>query len=107
MEKVIIGLTEKIEIEGMKIIAKIDTGANNNSICKTLAKELKLGPVIKNILIKAPNGSELRPVIKAKLKIHNKTMETTFNIADRSKMKYSVLIGQKVLKQGFLIDPTK
>lgn len=107
MEKIVIGLIEKVRINEKEIIAKIDTGAKNNSICKNLARDLKLGPVIKTILVKASNGKELRPVVKAKLNICGKEINTTFNITDRSQMKYPALIGQNVLKQGFLIDPLK
>ena len=37
----------------------------------------------------------------------DKEIKTDFTLADRSNMKYSVLIGQNILKQGFLIDPSK
>lgn len=101
------GLVEPVKIEGKEVLARIDTGANNNSIDKSLAKELKLGPVIKTIVVKSSNGKELRPIVKANLEIGGKLIETTFNVSDRSHMKYKALIGQKVLKEGFLIDPCK
>ena len=37
----------------------------------------------------------------------NKEFKTDFTLADRSDMKYPVLIGQNILSKGFLIDPMK
>ncbi|MFC1705031.1 RimK/LysX family protein [Nanoarchaeota archaeon] len=109
--KRIVGLTEKVTIYGKKkrkrIVARIDTGATKSSVDARLAAELALGPVIKTKLVKSASGNKLRPVIKSKIKISDKTMHAEFTIADRGHMKYRCLIGQNVLKHGFLIDPTK
>lgn len=108
--KKIVGLVEKIKIIGGKekeVLARMDTGAHKNSISTHLASELRLGPIIKTVRIKTSNGTEVRPVIEAKIIIKGKKIKTSFNITDRKHMKYSVLIGQDVLKKGFLIDPSK
>jgi hypothetical protein len=108
MEKIILGLDEEITLintnSEKKILARIDSGANKSSIDVSLAAEMHLGPVIDSKVIKNASGSELRPVIKAKVRIHNKEVETQFTITDRSHMKYKMLIGQNILKDGFLID---
>ena len=110
MSKTVIGITEKVKIIGIKekeVIAKIDTGADSNSISLKLASELQLGPIIKTIRVKISNGYERRAVVKAKLRIKNRRIIALFNITDRSHLKYPVLIGKRTLKKGFLIDPSK
>jgi hypothetical protein len=112
MERVVIGLTEKVIIfgaEGKKkqLAAKIDTGASKNSIDASLAAELNLGPVVETKVIRSAHGSKLRPLVKAKISIAGKEFLSKFTIADRRHMEYRVLIGQNLLKRGFLIDPTK
>ena len=109
--KVVIGLAEKVKVhhhQGNKtVIAKIDTGATKSSLDTNLAAELKLGPVIKSKIIKSAHGSKLRPIIEATIELAGKKIKSEFTLADRAHMKYRVLIGQNILKYGFLIDPTK
>ena len=109
--KTLIGLAEKVNIQhngGRKnVIAKVDTGATKSSIDTNLAAELKLGPVIKSKLIKSAHGSKLRPIIEATIELAGKKIKSEFTLADRAHMKYRILIGQNILKDGFLIDPTK
>lgn len=109
--RVVIGLAEKASIhydKGSKnVTAKIDTGATKSSIDTSLAAELKLGPVIKSKLVKSAHGSKLRPIIEATIELAGKKIKSEFTLADRAHMKYRILIGQNILKDGFLIDPTK
>ena len=109
--KLVIGLAEKVDINyysgSKKVIAKIDTGATKSSIDTNLAAELRLGPVIKSKLVKSAHGSKLRPIIEATIELAGRTIKSEFTLADRAHMKYRILIGQNILKDGFLIDPTK
>lgn len=109
--KLVIGLAEKVSVRydnGRKsVIAKIDTGATKSSIDTNLAAELRLGPVIKSKLVKSAHGSKLRPIIEAEIELAGKKIKSEFTLADRAHMKYRILIGQNILKDGFLIDPTK
>ena len=111
MTKQIIGLTENVKIFGKSqkkaIVARIDTGATMGSIDVKLASELKLGPIIKNKKVKSAAGNNLRPVIKVRLEMCGKIINKEFTIADRSHMKYRMLIGQNILRRGFLIDPSQ
>ena len=110
MEKTIVGLTERITVFGdshKEVIARVDTGATKSSIDSNLAKELKLGPVLESKLVKTAHGNKLRPIIKAKIRIQDKIFEMKFTLSDRHHMRYRVLIGQNILKKGFLIDPSK
>ena len=110
-DRIVVGLYEPVIIlsngELKEILARIDTGATRSSIDMRLAAELKLGPIIENRLVKSAHGNKLRPVVKVKLKLAGKETEELFTIADRSHMTYKILIGQNVLKQGFIIDPIK
>ncbi len=111
MGKIVIGLVEKIILKGngkrKTLLAKVDTGATRSSIDEKLAKELKLGPVIRSRIIKSAHGSKLRPIVEAEVIIAKKKMETEFTVVDRSHLKYDVLIGLDILKNGFMIDPSK
>ena len=111
-ERIIIGMIEEIEVKGTdnsteRLQARIDTGATKSSIDYKLASKLKLGPVIESRLVKSAHGSKLRPVIEATINIRGKELTSKFTLADRDHMKYRVLIGQNILKKGFLIDPNK
>ena len=111
-DRIIIGLTEKVILEGndrnkKTVIAKIDTGASKNSVDAKLAADLNLGPIIKTKLVKSAHGNKLRPIVRARIQIAGKELRSEFTIADREHMKYKVLIGQNILKKGFLIDPNK
>lgn len=110
-DKIVIGLAERVNVHHPKgnknVISKIDTGATKSSIDTNLAAELRLGPVIKSKLIKSAHGSKLRPIIEATIELAGKKIKSEFTLADRAHMKYRILIGQNILKDGFLIDPTK
>ncbi len=107
--KTVIGLAEPVTIftkEGIKktIMAKIDTGASKSSVDINLASHLKLGPIVKSKLVKSASGNKMRPVIEVEIALADKKMKDEFTLADRWHMKYRVLIGQNVLRHGYLID---
>ncbi len=108
-DKIIVGLIEKIKIkngeEHSDITARIDTGATKSSIDINLASMLKLGPIVKTMTVKSAHGKRIRPVIHVEIEIAGKRIKTEFTVADRAHMKYAVLIGQDVLREGFIIDP--
>ena len=111
-KKTIIGLTAKIEIVGKgksKILtARVDTGAEICSMDEHLAKGLNLGPIEKMKKIKSAHGIKHRPVVRANVMISGRKFEKVrFTLADRKHLKYAVLVGQNILKHGFLIDPSK
>lgn len=107
-----IGLAEPVTLFGsndqkLTTYAKIDTGATKSSIDIKLAQELNLGPAITNKIVKSAHGTKLRPIIKVKLQLKDTEMTSQFTVAERSHMKYKVLIGQNILKKHFIIDPSK
>lgn len=108
--KIMVGLIEDVQINGSKkdiLQAKIDTGATKSSMDSRLAAKLKLGPVIKTKLVKSAHGNKLRPVIEAEIVLAGKKIKSEFTLADRLHMKYPVLIGQNILKHGFIVDPSR
>jgi len=109
-EKTTIGLIEEVTIltnddKKKKVVAKIDTGATKSSIDLNLASDLKLGPIIKTKLIKSAHGVRIRPILNVSIMLHGKTIKAEFTLADRKHMNYRMLVGQNILKHGFLIDP--
>lgn len=110
-EKTIIGLIEEVIINsaaGKRIVmARIDTGATKSSIDSKLAADLKLGPIMEARMVKSAHGDKLRPVIEVDIILVGRKLMSKFTVADRSHMKYKVLIGQNTIKEGFLIDASK
>jgi len=110
--KIIIGLIEMVGFVGnngtnKEVKAKVDTGATRSSIDIKLASKLNLGPVIKSKMVKSAYGNKLRPVIETEIVLAGKKIKSEFTLADRTHMKYAVLIGVNTLKHDYLIDPSK
>ena len=109
--KTILGLIEEVTLHtakgDTKILARIDTGAEKSSIDLRLASELRLGPIVESKIIKSANGAKLRPVIEIEIDVCGTLVKEKFTMADRGHMKYRILIGQNILKKGFIIDPCK
>jgi hypothetical protein len=77
MERPVLGLVEDVSFDGRRVKARIDTGATTSSVDIGLAESWE-SKHIGEIKVKSSHGI--------------------------SKLK---LIGQDILKQGFLIDPSK
>jgi hypothetical protein len=103
-DKIIVNSVEKVVINGKKFLARIDTGATRSSISKNIAEVIDLGPVIDKVEVRNAHGQTLRDVVKIEVELAGVTLQTKFNISDRSNMKYPVLIGRNLLRQGFLVD---
>lgn len=110
-QKRTIGLHEMVTIFGKSgkktIKARIDTGATKSSIDTSLARELDLGPVIRIAKVKSASGKQHRDIVLVNAELAGKKMQAEFTVTDRSHMTYSILIGQNILKQGFIIDPAR
>jgi len=103
-DKVIINDIESVKIGSEEFLARIDTGATRSSISKEIVSKLKLGPVIDNVEVRNAHGKSLRDVILIEVSVAGKSMKAKFNVSDRSKMLYPILIGRNILKRGFLVD---
>ncbi|MBN2890713.1 MAG: ATP-dependent zinc protease [Bacteroidales bacterium] len=52
-------------------------------------------------------SSEMRYVIKTKIKLFDKEMPIEISLAERGRMKFPVLIGRKLLNGKFIVDTAK
>jgi hypothetical protein len=131
MEVKILGVFENIDFPQFNIKniqAKIDSGAYTGALhCTTVVKDVtKDGPVIhfspfdypetkittKDFWrdnVKSSNGkTEKRYFIKTSVTIQGETYEISLSLADRSQMKWPVIIGRKFVREHkFLLDVNK
>ncbi|WP_323758049.1 ATP-dependent zinc protease [Roseivirga sp.] len=115
---------------GLKgVAAKVDTGAYTSSINCSKVKLTKVDGVptlnfqlsgnkihekkarkfstttFKKKKIRSSNGvTEERYIIKTSVVIMKRRFNTEFSLSDRSKMKFPVLLGRKVLTNRFIVD---
>ena len=77
---------------------------------KGLAGRLGLVPTGSKVTIKASAAGRRveRPLVNADVTLAGKTFRLRVGVADRSQMRYSVIVGRDILRSGdFLIDPSK
>jgi len=90
--------------------AKVDTGADRTTVDEGLASRLGLVPTGSKVTIKASAAGKRveRALVNAEVTLAGKTFKLKVGVADRSQMRYSVIIGRDILRSGdFLIDPTR
>src|SRR3989338_2250591 len=109
--KKVIGINEPIEIPDRQsgkypTMAKIDTGAYRTTISTNLARQLGLNEAMRYKKVRGALGLEERPIIEFSFILDKKLVSTEAFIADRSQLKYDIIVGRKDLKQ-FLVDPSK
>ncbi len=94
--------------ETVEVLAKVDTGAGYSSIDKDLAKDLgiDLEDPEDEVKIDFANGKKTRPLVRVRIKIAGKTLNTRVTVADRSELSKDMLLGSKDL-DGFLVSRTK
>ena len=131
-QKKIIGRRELVSILDLELFeldAKIDTGADSNSLhCDDIfiddenfvhftlldeihpsyhGKRIKL-PLYKLKRVKSSNGTiQIRASIKVTISFFGKKYKTIISLTNRSDMKYPMLIGRKFLTNRFLVDVSK
>ena len=109
------------------VIAKVDTGADLNSIWATNIIESKQGlsftlfgdtsPYHNGLVIAVKPGeyklkniensfgaNEPRFVVKLRIKVGGRIVKSAFTLADRSKKTYPILLGRKLLNGKFIVD---
>lgn len=126
--KLTIGRLEKVDFPEFSIhgiLAKIDTGAYTSSLhCinirekenqlffelvhrkgdQQLSTFFQTGDYYQKKIRSSNGKTQLRYIIKTPIVILGKKYKTEFSLTDRSRMKYPVLLGRKVLKDRFLVD---
>ena len=112
--KRVVRLVARVTIRGPggeeSVRAKVDTGADRTTVERELAAELKLDPTGSKVKVKALGGTQLmeRPLVKAAVTLKGRTFTLTVGVADRSQMRYRMIIGRDILRSGyFLIDPSR
>jgi hypothetical protein len=90
---------EGTEVLSFRLLDPSHPAYNHKQFTYTVFEER----VIKNSF----GQSEERFVIKTTVRLFGKDYLTEFSLADRVKMKYPVLLGKKLLREGFLVDVTK
>lgn len=125
----VLGGTAQVEFISLPnskpLTAKVDTGAELSSLHVDMAqqqhgdtirfssKELSDKTFTMHVreweTVKSANGETKRPVVMMNIRVNGKPVSNVlFNLADRSKMEYPVLLGKNALEQGnFLVNPTK
>jgi hypothetical protein len=130
-DKIIIENIEKVDFPDLgikELEVKIDTGATTSSIhCTNInidenGKKVSFTalddsydeytgqtvtlPLFSEIKVQSSNGDEeSRPLVKMKVVIRGKEMESYFSLADRKELEFPVLIGKDVLAGKFLVNP--
>lgn len=110
--RTLLGIEEKVTVydhagEPHSIIAKVDTGAHRTTIDINRAKQIGIHqPVIEYDDVWGALGEARRPVIEMDLQIRDRRQKSKAFLADRSNMRYEMILGRRDLK-GFLVDPTK
>ena len=114
------------------IQAKVDTGARTSSLHaadltliesrgvtmaqfeihpdrrSTAGKAMVTVPVQEFRSIRSSNGRvEQRPVVRTMAEIGNRTMEIELTLSSRKAMGYRMLLGRRVLEDGFWVDPSR
>lgn len=91
--------------EPITVKAKLDTGAYRTSIDRQFAELIGLSEMEGKVYVQSASGESYRPTAKATFTLAGKKINTIVSIADRSGLKYPVIIGYRDLKD-FLIKPT-
>ena len=111
MSRAVVGFIESVTIhtknKNLVLDARMDTGATKSSIDITLARKLGVGPVVAERTVKNAHGIATRKVVELNITLAGKKLTTKFTLADRTHMKFPVLIGRSALRRGFIIDPKK
>lgn len=90
-----------------KVLAKIDTGAWSSAIDIKLARKMGIYTKSRKNMTRrklSSLGEEHRPVINVVMWLAGKRIKTLMTVADRSKLRYPVIIGRVDL-DGFIINP--
>ena len=112
--KRVVRLVERVTISGPggeeSVRAKVDTGADRTSVDMELAAKLKLWQTGSKITIKTSDAGKMveRPLAEATVTVRGKSFKLKVGVADRSLMRFRVIIGRDILRSGdFLIDPSR
>ena len=126
----IVGWVERVRLidPDMSLKAKLDTGAETSSLDVELVKKFRkeekrwvrfrlVDPdtgeehiIVRERLrtvsiIRHDGQSQMRPVVRMKICIAGRILDTEVSLIDRSKFTYPLLLGRKALQSFALVDP--
>jgi len=133
-ERIVMGWLESVVIEpwGIKLRAKLDTGAKTSSMhAQDISRFKRKGkvwvrfnldyddkrtdenkiltmerPLIREARVKSEQGNPVpRPVVSVEFCLDGVTYDAEFTLADRGNFFYPVLLGRRFLKDVALVDP--
>jgi len=113
--KKVLGVIEEVELlppkeskekSPIKILAKVDTGAWRSAIAYELAQKLGIEETGEKQWVRSSLGEEIRMIVPLSFILKGERIDTHVFLADRSKMRYKMIIGRRDLK-NFIIDPSK
>ena len=114
----------------IEIKAKVDTGADNSSLHAFNIKRFERdgiryvsfeihprqrkhqpsivceAEVVKERKVRNPGGrTQLRPVIRTRLRVAGREFEALINLTTRDEMTFRMLLGRRSIRNEFLVDP--
>jgi RimK family alpha-L-glutamate ligase len=104
-----LGYTNEVAVSGTDgattVVAKADTGAKRTSIDADLAGDIGIGPICGTTSVRtgSGNGSETRPLVPVDLKVGPAWESVTASVADRSGMRFPMILGRDVL-EAYTLD---
>ncbi len=127
----IAGWLENVVLEpwGLKLRAKLDTGAKTSSLHAINIERFKRNgkrwvrfqtvdpdekkplpaietPLVRDVKIKRhKEKAQLRPVVEMTFCLDGQVYQSEFSLIDRSQFNYQVLLGRRMLQQGIIVDP--
>lgn len=132
----VIGIHEEVDFPKQdleNLASKTDTGAYNSAIdcCSAEVKKNKKGENVLHYILLNPNRKEYtgqvyktkkfkmktvrssngtvtkRYQVRLRIELKGNSFRTTFNLSNRSKMRYPVLLGRKFLANRFLVNVSR
>jgi len=124
-----IGWIEPVQVQGLVLDAKIDTGADSSSIAAGSVTEFERDgqpwvrftlrhrnqavrtlerPLIRQVAIKLATGKlQRRPVVELEICLGRQRRTTQMNLSSRERKQYPMLIGRDFLHGRFVVDPAR
>ena len=123
--KITVGTVEEVILLpwGVKLAARIDTGAAKSSLD---ARELKIEgdrvefrlpekfgglqlrlPIIEWRHVRSRDGYQRRPVVELEFCLGSRQIRNKVNLNDRSFVKYPLILGRNFLKDQFVVDVSR
>jgi hypothetical protein len=119
-----IGQTVRIEIAGIPLLARVDTGAASSSLhaCDVRIRDGMVhfttyddhgravpmqAPFVKQDMVRSASGGQERVFVALVLRHNTKEQSVIANLTDRSNVNYRMLLGRDWLGGNYLVDVSR